>query len=500
MELTQTDVTQSKMNEDDCFMCLKDVGRVAEWHLQCSSCQRKLHYACGLGYAEPVKTSRLAAGKDLYVCPVCLVGSQYNYLHLALERHAALSRDARRVREDPDSDDDASSVGSQEVDTVVEPQPQQQDAAALAADADARREQPVAGDIPPPDSGTGAPGPPARSPTAGAAGNEVLRLRDDVNGGGDNDDNSSDTYTPVVSDHELRRQKRCKGMLYGLKHIPKTVDTLVILDSNGRDQNKATDSISDRVCVRDIGGLCCAATTAALKECTRKYPNIKTVAYGLGTNDHLHRREHPGDKVSYIKELDTASKKVFQNAKITFILPFSAIGGLGADYVNELSAAIADSGVGWKKLIPPSMRGNLAGKKKLHLTKEGKVLFTSWLLKMFSPRPQSPKVGEGLRSGVNQSAGQPKQNFVQASNPGKSVPYHMQYPVLPTHPGSGDIPSSTYVQNSPTHNIRPETSVHEIAYTVASELFKQQQRMMYGYHTNIPPAPIWSMAPKTFNY
>ena len=41
-------------------------------------------------------------------------------------------------------------------------------------------------------------------------------------------------FRHVVSDHERRRIKRCKGMIYGLKHVSRTVDTLLILDSNGR--------------------------------------------------------------------------------------------------------------------------------------------------------------------------------------------------------------------------------------------------------------------------
>lgn len=209
------------------------------------------------------------------------------------------------------------------------------------------------------------------------------------------------SFSEVVSVSEKRRVKRCKGMIYGLKHISTSVDTLLLLDSNGRSiTSEDIDGAGTKVCLRQIGGLCVSATTNALKECKVKYPKIKTLAYGLGTNDHLHASEHPGERTEYIKELNEASKKVFPNATIHFILPFSAIKGLSVQYVQSLSASIRAAGVGWKVHKSPSMRGHLTSPQMLHVTPAGRVIFTLWLRKIFTPdRPTvTPTVTDTVTS------------------------------------------------------------------------------------------------------
>ena len=186
--------------------------------------------------------------------------------------------------------------------------------------------------------------------------------------GGQSSDAGSVPFSPVVSVAEQRRIKRCKGMLHGLKHIPSTVDTLLILDSNGRSiSGEDIDGSGNKICARAIGGLCVSATTTALTDLKITYPKIKTLAFGLGTNDHLHARQHPGDIEVYVQLLNTAARKVFPEAKIHFILPFSAIKGLNQDFVNKLDQAIRNSGVGWKILKTPSMKGNLEPPSFIHL-------------------------------------------------------------------------------------------------------------------------------------
>ena len=194
---------------------------------------------------------------------------------------------------------------------------------------------------------------------------------------------SGQSFRPVISETEFRRVKRAKGMLHGLRHLPPTVVTLVILDSNGRDiLPEDIVGSGSRVAVRSIGGLCVAALTQALKELKAQYPNIKEVYCGLGTNDHLHRGEHPGEKTEYIKDLDREARKVFTNADFHFILPFSAIRNLGHEYVMRLGLSIKDSRVKWRVHKSPSMKGNLQAPKFVHLTKEARPVFTQWLKKI----------------------------------------------------------------------------------------------------------------------
>ena len=67
-------------------------------------------------------------------------------------------------------------------------------------------------------------------------------------------------------------------MLYGLKNISETIDTLALLDSNARGiLGEHIDGNGRKVCLRQIGGLCCAATTQALRECKPRYPKIKNI-------------------------------------------------------------------------------------------------------------------------------------------------------------------------------------------------------------------------------
>ena len=397
---------------DDCFMCLKRVRRDTEWHLRCSSCKRKLHYVCGLGYAEPVKALRVSTSKEQYVCPVCLVGRQYNYLHMALDRHADFSREARAAHADSDEDDDNSSVVSNvDADVAVDPgtrqidpgtQPTQQinsgtgnptpvtapaagnttpDAAHATGDLTPEA-VPVTGDIP----ANNAPEPAAdrAANTNTQLTHPLLRLRD-----GPNADvgSESEDMVPVTHPNESRRIKRFKGALFGLRHLPPTVETLLVLDSNGRDiKGEDIDGSGAKVSVKSIPGLCVSATTAALRESKLVFPKIKHVAFGLGTNDHLHRRLHPGDKGPYIKELDAAARKAFPSAKIHFILPFIAIKGLDVSYVHSIAADIKASKVNWKVHFPPNMKGKLAPPQFIHIKPEERVVFASWLKKIFKPK------------------------------------------------------------------------------------------------------------------
>ena len=368
----------------NCFLCTEELKAGNEWQLQCSSCRRKLHYACGMGYDDPVKAFRTSGTKTQYKCPICIVAQRYSYIHLVLKMHEL---QASRLEEEEhghdDDDDDAASNHSlttnhsltgvssisdvshvSHVSHVSQPVLDSGGISSATIQADSQLHTQI------PDLAL--PSEQSRSRTSTRSSAEA-------------------SFREVASDHERRRIKRCKGMLYGLKHISSSVDTLLVLDSNGRSiKSEDIDGEGDKVCLRQIGGLCVSATTKALKETKVKYPKIKHVGYGLGTNDHLHAQEHPGLKIDYIKELNLVTRKVFPNAKIHFILPFSAIEGLGAEYVHNLSRSITVAGVGWKIHQTPSMKSKLRLPSKIHLTPSGRVNFTLWLRKLFAPRRPTP--------------------------------------------------------------------------------------------------------------
>ena len=345
----------------NCFLCSEEVGEALEFHLKCSSCDKILHYRCGMGYEDPVKAFRTSPGKQQYKCPVCIIGSSYNFIHLALRKHELLSTQDVQAEDDDNTESEASHISAVDGGRAVQtsPAPSLNDGGVGDVSHISHTPEGIDSQAIPPGQE-----PRPRTSTVG----------------------TDPSLQPVLPVSESRLVKRCKGMLYGLKHIPNTVDTLILLDSNGRDiKVENIDSTGKKLCLRQIGGLCCAATTQALKDCKPKYPKIKALYIGLGTNDHLHRRHHPGERVEYIKKLDSQIRKVFPNAATNFILPFSAIKDLGADFVKSLAASIKSAGVGWRIHQSPSMKDKLVGPRFIHLKPEGKTAFTKWLCKVCSP-------------------------------------------------------------------------------------------------------------------
>ena len=358
-----------------CLLCPDDM---VEEQLTCSSCNHQLHYSCGMGVKVPPEDFRTSPDKQQYICPICIAATSYNRIHLVLARHEEMSKlepytpvlntTVIPVAASSETHGDGDDVVDDEEDESL-PSHISVASNVTAVPIVSQRQGPNSHTVPHP--------PPVES----------FRVRRSTA-------NSNDTgFRDIVSNSEKRRIKRCKGMLYGLKHMGKDVETLLVLDSNGRSiKSEDIDGSGENVRVSAIGGLCVAAATSALNDCSRnlKFPKIKRVAYGLGTNDHLHAHEHPGQKVQYIKQLNEASKKVFPNARVQFILPFADIEGLGADYVRDLSSSIVDAHVGWKIHHPPSMKQKLVRPARIHLNPLGRVNFTQWLRKIFAPRRPTP--------------------------------------------------------------------------------------------------------------
>lgn len=345
---------------ETCFLCTEVLKTDPEWQLQCASCDRKLHYACGIGYAEPVKAFRISQGKQQYNCPICIVAQNYDFLHLALKQHETKARDRN-----------AEEVGVESVDTESQ-------------NSDSAHSQTA--EAPPASPG---PGDPGASPAPSEHGDADVTLNDGRRRSRTSTMNSGGVdFRVVVSRSEQQRIARCKKVLYNLKNVPSSVDTVILLDSNGNNiKSEDIDGGGNKLCLRQVGGLCVSATTSALKQCRVRYPKIKKVVYGLGTNDHLHAHEHAGERTKYIKELDHVTRKTFPNAQVHFILPFSAIEGLGEGYTKNLAKSISVTHVGWKVHTPPSMKHKLMSPAKIHINPSGRVIFTLWLRKLFAPNP-----------------------------------------------------------------------------------------------------------------
>ena len=78
-----------------CLLCTDDVpDDDVELYLKCRSCQHLLHYQCGMGYEDPVRAFKISVGKQQYKCPICVVASSYDFLHLVLNKHEQLAKPA----------------------------------------------------------------------------------------------------------------------------------------------------------------------------------------------------------------------------------------------------------------------------------------------------------------------------------------------------------------------------------------------------------------------
>ena len=349
-----------------------------------------------MGYEDPVKAFMTSVGKQQYTCPVCLIACEYKFIHMVITRHEQMS-----MAEDESvasTDDSSHPENKEESKQVVSRDSNSHTSSATPADKVTVNKTEVESQVnhtpsaPPksPAHEVHIPSAPPEPPTQPNLNSESGRGQDAG-------------FRHIVSEHEQRRRKRFKGALHGFKHMNASVDTVIILDSNGRDikgEHIDIGGVSDKTRVVSIGGLCVAATSAVLEDSNLRYPNIKRVEVGLGTNDRLHAREHPGEKIDYLRDLNSAIKKVFPNCSIGFILPFSGIKGLGQQYVNDLRKSIQASGVGWKIHTPPAMKDQLVSPRMLHLTRPGRKLYIDWLRKRFGPKKLSSAINSGPTSNV----------------------------------------------------------------------------------------------------
>ena len=269
-----------------------------------------------MGYEDPVRAFKISVGKQQYKRPICVVASSYDFLHLVLNKHEQLAKPAV-----PAATEEAEDTVEESVEPPPPTHPPQQqtvgEGVVPAVEPTTPQQQQQTGNLHADLSHLSSVSRMTRRSISPITNGQRPRTSTVASNG---------SFRPVLSHHESRRVKRCKGMLYGLRNIPATVDSLILLDSNGRDiMADNIDNNSGKLVVREIGGLCVPATTEALKQCKPRYPKIKRVYMGLGTNDELHRQEHRGERSIYMKELDTELRKVFPKAEIHFLLPFSSI-------------------------------------------------------------------------------------------------------------------------------------------------------------------------------
>ena len=65
-----------------CTVC----NTVSNAEFTCRGCKGDIHYICALGFDPPAQLKN-TPDKVEYLCPICVAGSSYDLLHLALESH-----------------------------------------------------------------------------------------------------------------------------------------------------------------------------------------------------------------------------------------------------------------------------------------------------------------------------------------------------------------------------------------------------------------------------
>ena len=159
------------------------------------------------------------------------------------------------------------------------------------------------------------------------------------------DSGSSDikTLAPLhISD--IKRSKRLSHILNTLKNLPIFRTTVIIGDSNMHGINDGELDIANRSCaVRSFSGLCVVAAVYAFKRHKYSYDHIRRVIFSLGTNDFLHRQQHCGeDWKVHLSNLFTEARRIFPNASIGFIKPFTGLPTVPNDYIKFLDDCLRE--------------------------------------------------------------------------------------------------------------------------------------------------------------
>lgn len=267
---------------------------------------------------------------------------------------------------------------------------------------------------------------------------------------------------PVTEFENLSQKDRSRTINFGktlrtLGRMPKNIDSLMLLDSNGRKLCVNEIDPTGHTDIRSTGGLCLPATVHGLKYYKRKHTNIKHVYYGIGTNDALHQEEHaPNERINYVKLLHKENQRIFPNAKLTFLLPPAGVNKVDIGYINSLASDIKEANVPIRQLRTPNMRGKVQLPNKVHYNDAGVRSVTDWIQKILPNRPRSFSLNSGRRSDTTMFSGNPRgevYNHVWAnsdSSYARSVNYrnnsHSFSP--PSQQQSLPTPSSQPPQNS----------------------------------------------------
>ena len=467
--------------------------------LQCSRCKYSLHYICALGF-DPPEELKASESKVDFICPTCVSGSSYDLLHLALEAHS--KRPATAPGTPPSSPVSYRGVSPVLGNTSHNHMDDTPLHSAVGAGANPERDatRRDAGGQPPAavtednqrsseSGGTGArPGSQPGAPPRREQPPSILP-----------DPNMAPPHGACIG-----RAKKFHYLLGTLRRGPLHPNTFVGGDSHltGVD-GKEIDSTDDQVRVRSAGGLCIIAAVLALLKFTTTYKNFKRVVWVLGTNDATHINQHcVDDRVKYIRLLYKESVRIFPNAVISFIVPFSGLRGVSESFKTELIKDLKFAAPKMKVILPPSVRNKIST-KGLHLNREGRGVFLSFLRSKFvqpKQRTFSKESGKGPQITASNAPLVAMQQLPTVPNPPVNPPATVNSdnfrvpPARTNHEAPPAAANCFHEQGAPpwfSHgqlqlaNHNHLIQVQDITARVVADIMKQQ-RLPYHY---LPPAP-----------
>ena len=452
------------MQGTSCFICNVDSGCS---ELTCKRCKFSIHYKCGLGF-DPPEEFKLSDSKADFLCATCLVGTDYDLIHRALEAHKKC-----------------------QVPVISE-----------------------AGSPTTPSSPT-APTTPRRPDHAMAPSDQSREAGSDPLQDAETFNLPDTSMAPPHSDCMVKS----KAMLYRLgtlRRVPPHANTFIGGDSNLTAMDgKDVDPIDDQVRIRSVGGICITGTVIALLKFQSVLKSFRKVVWVLGTNDELHKQNHClDDNGKYLKLLYQESKRIFPNASISIITPFLGIKGISQMYTDNLVSAIKFSAPKLRWIKPPSVKDKIS-KKGVHLSKEGRVVFVNFLRsKLIRPKQRTFSSDSGRPSVVRSATSVPPvtpQVAPRLQHVDKDQPPSRQS----TEETSSDL-RATFIPATPQPYCPPyarediyyrhlplrappwygEQVLPNLQGPVANELLRQQQQQMFINHNNYPSVGLQPWRPQ----
>ena len=515
--------------EARCIICEVDC-EVEEF--KCRRCESSLHFTCALGF-EPPDELKLADGKIRFLCPTCVVGTSYNLLHQALDAHSRCQ--AAKLESQVDWQPRAHSVAS----TTARNSQVEESASGDSVDVDitviqsstpknvvsnSSDSRVKAADFGvsvlqgSPSMSRGA----TQSSPAPKSVNRKSRSRrhkreapppPQFNRARSFSQESSETSFPEQNRRSPDKccQTKAKSLSYILNtliRLPGHPNTLLIGDSHLKYvDGKDVDPTDDQVRIRSVGGLCIVGTALALSDHKYIHRQFKRVGFVLGTNDCLHGHKHwYDDRLKYHKLLYQHARRIFPNAQLDFVMPFTGLKGVSEKFLTELADDLKYVCPDMMVIHPPSVL-NKINKGGVHLAPAGKALFMNFLRSKFVTPKQRMFPSDSGRVGrqpisVTPPAPyrQPPRDYIPAPAPVREdiraparQPYMMsvnQQDVQPSRTFRGQAQPPAF---SPMRNIPPDPYSQRIVDTVM-ELLQKQHNIMFrpNFYAPMPP---WSGPP-----